>query len=104
MITINDKEVTGVNITLNVTRDELIHFAHEVASEILQSNQNQTPKDEPEEWVTREVVSKRLSVSLTTLWHWNNKGILNSYRMGNMVRYKWSEVEKSMISINGEGK
>jgi len=104
MITLNDKELTGVNITLNITRDELTHFAHEIVSNVLNATREKTPEEKPEEWITREIVSKRLDVSLTTLWSWSKKGILNPYRIGNKVRYKWSEVEKSMISINGEGK
>jgi excisionase family DNA binding protein len=54
----------------------------------------------PEELMTRHETAAYLKVSLTALWDWNKKGILPSYRIGNRVYYKRSEVESSLIGIN----
>jgi predicted DNA-binding transcriptional regulator AlpA len=54
----------------------------------------------PEEYITRQEVSKILQVSLVTLSSWNSKKILNPYRLGNLIRYKRSEIEQALICIN----
>jgi hypothetical protein len=46
----------------------------------------------PEELMTRHETATYLKVSLTALWDWNKKGILLSYRIGNRVYYKRSEI------------
>lgn len=46
----------------------------------------------PEELMTRHETAAYLKVSLTALWEWNKKGILPSYRVGNRVYYKRSEI------------
>ncbi len=57
------------------------------------------PKKQPE-YLTRKEVAKLLKVSLVTLTDWNKKGILKPYRLGNLIRYKLSEIEESLIAIN----
>ena len=54
----------------------------------------------PPEYLTRQEVAKILKISLVTLTDWNNKGILKPYRLGNLIRYKQSELDQALISIN----
>lgn len=54
----------------------------------------------PPEYLTRQEVAEILKVSLVTLSDWNKKKILNPYRLGNLIRYKRSEIEQALISIN----
>jgi excisionase family DNA binding protein len=54
----------------------------------------------PEELMTRHETAAYLKVSLTALWDWNKKGILPSYRIGNRVYYKRSEVNSFLLRIN----
>lgn len=54
----------------------------------------------PPEYLTRQETAKILKVSLVTLSDWNKKKILNPYRLGNLIRYKRSEIEQSLICIN----
>lgn len=53
--------------------------------------------------LTREETAKLLSVSLVTLWDWTKKDIIPAYRIGNKVRYKKSEVFKSLNQKNQFG-
>ena len=55
---------------------------------------------EPQEYLTRKEVSEILKVSLVTLHSWNKKKILNPYRLGNIIRYKLTEIEIKFIRIN----
>ncbi|MGO2357365.1 MAG: helix-turn-helix domain-containing protein [Mesonia sp.] len=55
-----------------------------------------------EEFLTRKEAAKMLKISLVTITDWNKKRILNPYRLGNLIRYKKSELEEAMVQINQE--
>jgi excisionase family DNA binding protein len=54
------------------------------------------------EYLTRQETAQILKVSLVTLSEWNKKGILNPLRLGNLIRYKRSEIEQALVSINNK--
>lgn len=66
--------------------------------ELKSIKQNFQPK-EPIELLTREETAEYLKISLTTLWNWSKIGILCSYRIGNRVYYKRSEVEDRLVNF-----
>jgi excisionase family DNA binding protein len=59
-----------------------------------------TVQQENDPLLTREETAKMLSVSLVTLWDWTRKDIIPAYRIGNKIRYKKSEVLKSLSQKN----
>lgn len=50
--------------------------------------------------LTREETAKMLSISLVTLWVWDKKDIIQSYRIGGKVRYKKSDVLNALVPKN----
>lgn len=60
-------------------------------------NQDTTKSDDLEEYLTREEVCKKLKVSNTTLFNWNNEGVLLNYKVGRRVYYKKEDV-KALIN------
>lgn len=56
----------------------------------------------PPEYLTRQETAEILKVSLVTLSDWNKKKILNPYRLGNLIRYKRSEIEQALVCINAK--
>ena len=50
--------------------------------------------------LTRKETAKMLSVSLVTLCDWEKKNIIQSYRIGNLVRYKKHDIIKALIKKN----
>lgn len=57
-------------------------------------------KQEPKtEYLTRNETAKLLSISLVTLYHWTNKGILIKHLISSRVRYKRSEVEAALQEV-----
>lgn len=50
-------------------------------------------------WVPRKEVARMLSVSYTTLYSWQRKGVLNAYSIGNRVYYKLEEVNNALTPI-----
>lgn len=56
----------------------------------------------PAEYITRKEAAKILKVSLVTLSDWNKKGVLKPYRLGNLIRYKRTELDQALIRINAK--
>ncbi len=54
----------------------------------------------PTEYITRQEARKLLKVSMATLTEWNKKGIIKPYRLGNLIRYKRTELDQALIKIN----
>jgi len=85
------------DITLQVNGTDLLTFANR----LVQNTANEVElriraENKPDELLTRQQVAEMLGVTLCTLWHWDNKDILNPMRIGNKVRYRRSDVEKAL--------
>ena len=52
------------------------------------------PEKPTERYLTTDEVAELLSVSRVTLWQWDKKGIIKACRIGNLKRYKLSEIEQ----------
>jgi predicted site-specific integrase-resolvase len=50
--------------------------------------------------LTREEAAKMLTVSIVTLWSWDKKDILQTYRIGNKIRYKKSDLLNALTKKN----
>ncbi|MBB6372556.1 helix-turn-helix domain-containing protein [Chryseobacterium shigense] len=55
-------------------------------------------QSEEKEFYTREETAKLLNVSLTTLFHWNNQGVLKAKKLGKRVYYSKSDVLSQLDS------
>lgn len=69
---------------------------------IIEKRLNSAIKDlhKGEELVSRNEAKERLGIAYSTLADYTKKGILPSYRIGNRVYYKWSEVVGSAIKVH----
>lgn len=93
-------EQNNITQVHNVTPDQLKEsILSDVRAELKEIVLNFQPKKQPE-YLTRKEVAKILKVSLVTLSDWNKKGVLKPYRLGNLIRYKTTEIEESLIAIN----
>lgn len=66
---------------------------------LIETNQNKIPKEQNRSGsllLNRFEVVKFLKISLPTLNNWTKQGILQSYRIGNRVLYKESEVIEAL--------
>ncbi len=75
-----------INSELSVIKAKL----HTIATEI---SLPQTAKQTSEKLLTSKDVCARLNISRVTLWSWEKKSILLPIRIGNMKRYKLSDIE-----------
>lgn len=53
----------------------------------------QETKPKNERFLTIDETCRLLSVTRPTLWSWDKKGILESIRIGNLRRYRISDIE-----------
>ena len=86
---------SGANITVNLSPQDLKQFARDFAKELA------IPKPEAparEKYLTTAEVCGLLSISRVTLWQWDNKGITKPHRLGNLKRYRLSDIEALMTS------
>lgn len=75
-----------------ITFDEL---ADKVADKLLDKIENYLKElDEKgnDIYMTRNETAEFLKISLSTLWHWTNKGVLNSYGISNRRYYNKKEI------------
>ncbi len=83
------------DITLQISCESLLSFADKLVNETSKETARQLKESaKPEVYLTRKEVAEILNVSLTTLFHWNNKDILHTRKIGNKVRYLRKDIDK----------
>jgi len=62
-------------------------------------------REEVDEWLTIKEACAYLKITKPTLWALSNKGILEKHYLGDLPRYKRSELDKAFVSFpkNGGG-
>lgn len=82
-------------IRFEITGDELLTATDELTKRAIEAEKaKESPK--PEEYLTPEEVCKILQISNVTLWSWDKKHITRPLRIGNLKRYRRSDIEKFM--------
>ena len=51
------------------------------------------PLAQPEDYIKKPVVAKRLNKTVRTVDNWMKRGLLPYYKIGRSVEFKWSEVD-----------
>lgn len=93
-------ESSKITQVFGITPTELKEdILKDVRAELKEIVQNFQPV-KPPEYITRQEAAKILKVSLVTLTDWNKKGVLKPYRLGNLIRYKRSELDEALIAIS----
>ncbi len=65
----------------------------------LVAEQPQNNEREEEEYLTPSEMAQALKISMVTLWHWDKKGITHPLRVGNLKRYRKSDLKKIMVEF-----
>ena len=72
--------------------EERLHGIEDTLQQLI--NKPEPAPPDTEKYLTTEQVCKILSVSRVTLWNWEKAGILQSFRIGNLKRYKKSTIDR----------
>lgn len=85
------------------TPEQLITVISETVKNELNKHYQSLPTppttDQDTELLTRQQAAKVLGISLPTLNEWSKSGIITGYRISTRVRYKKSELEKSLLQM-----
>ncbi|WP_265428543.1 helix-turn-helix domain-containing protein [Chryseobacterium sp. YIM B08800] len=84
---------------MQIDLDSFGQFIQKLVREELEKfNKGNHNLENEKQFYTREETAKLLDVSLTTLFHWNNQGILKAKKIGKRVYYCKSDVQAHLKS------
>lgn len=86
-----------------ILRPIVVNAVEHVLDELKTATPPPAPVADPERFLTKKEVAAFFGVSEVTVWEWEKKGLLTSYRIGNLVRYRFSEVMASPKTIERGG-
>ena len=89
---INKLIESGTNIKIEIYPKDLQEFANSIAEASIKSKELQDKKESIDKYLSADRVCMILDISRTTLWQWDRKGTTNPIRMGNLKRYKQSDI------------
>ena len=89
----NSTQVTIYNITPTELTDQISDAVNAKYKSLHSSNE----KEEIDELLTVEETLNFLKCSKQALWNWRKNGILPSYRLGNRVYYKKTDIFTKLI-------
>ncbi len=92
MTDINKLIQSGASIKIEITPEELKSFGNEIATKSFEAIQKQVSQEPEYRYITGNKVCEILEISRVTLWQWDKKGITKPIRMGNLKRYKLSDI------------
>ena len=93
MTDINKLIQSGVSFKIEINAEDLKNFGSEIATKSFEALQKQAKKESDVRYITGNKVCEILDISRVTLWNWDKKGITNPIRMGNLKRYRCSDID-----------
>ncbi|MBM1105162.1 helix-turn-helix domain-containing protein [Aurantibacter crassamenti] len=91
----DSKQIQLIQITVDQFAEQLSYHLNKREKSIFENQIKTQPA--PEELLTVEETIKLLKCSKQALWNWRKNGILPSYRLGNRVYYKKSDIFNKLI-------
>ena len=81
-------------MTFAVTSDDLKEFAGDIAKQTKQEIEREIAESKSEVYYTADQTADKFSVDRTTLWRWAKRGYLVPVKVGGLIRYRKSDVDK----------
>ncbi len=85
---------SGAHITFSVDAKDLKDFALAVAAQTRSEIERDIAESRSEIYYTCEQVSNILNVDKTTLWRWSKRDYLTAIKVGGLVRYRKSDIDR----------
>ena len=90
---LRDNPELAKSIKLEITGSDLMEFVMS-----LRPTYKEITPEPDERYLTSQQLADALQISLVTLWSWDKKGITTPLRIGNKKRYRFSDIEKILIT------
>lgn len=84
----------GANITLAVGVNDLKEFAQTIVAQTRTEIERDLAESRSEVYYTAEQATHILSVDKTTLWRWSKRNYLKPIKVGGLLRYRKSDIDK----------
>ncbi len=84
---------SGVNLKVEISTEDLRDFGQEIADKSIEGLKEHLKNESDSQFMTGKKVCELLDISRVTLWQWDKKGITKPIRMGNLKRYKSSDID-----------
>jgi len=84
-------------LNLSVPRENINEIASMVESRLFMRLEKFISDNKPNQYLSAEKICERLDITKPSLHEWRRKGIIQSYKIGGRVYYRWDEVEAAMI-------
>lgn len=92
--------MTNKMILISYNEHELRSIVSEYIAATIRKELNQAlTKTQQSQILTRHEAAKILNVSLPTLHAYTKRGLIKTFRLGNAVRYKLSDLEAALVEI-----
>jgi excisionase family DNA binding protein len=88
------------DIQISINTEKLYNEIRGIIMDELKGIKKDHSLNQPDELLTREETSQLLKINLSTLWHWQKKGKLPTYSIGNRIYFKRGDIEKALIKVN----
>lgn len=89
---------SGANALFVINADDLRDFAQSLVDQTRQDLAREIADAQAEVYYSIDQVMTMLNVSKRTLQRWDKNNFLNSIRVGGLVRYRKSDVDKILIT------
>lgn len=96
-------ELNSAHISIQVAPDDLQRFISNAVEKAITDHisKQQPPAKNPDKLYSINDLMERFGVSRISIWSWEKKGLLKSVRIGNLKRFKESDIQNF---INKTGK
>ena len=84
---------------ISVTPEQLQNAIIDGVKNQLEDLKKHFKHKEPKQYLSRQEVSKLLSVDLSTVHNWTKKGILEANQIGGRVFYLRTDVENAIVKL-----
>ena len=84
---------SGANIKVEIFPKDLERFGSAIATRAIEAVKALEKKEQECKYISADKVLEMLDISRTTLWQWDKKGITQPIRLGNLKRYRRSDIE-----------
>ena len=98
-LTENPEAIPG-KVVLEVSPRDLQNYSENLLKKALETKGSEVKPSE--EYLTPNEMAEALKVSLVTIWSYDKKGITIPLRIGNLKRYRKSDLEKIMQEYGGK--
>lgn len=80
-------------IKIELTSEDLVSFSRELINQSRSELSLEIVESKKERYLTKQEVKEMCGVCDATLWHWDKKNYLKKLKIGNKVKYRFSDVK-----------